>query len=428
MPHLDKGRLSGLPAVVRGLIAGVGVVALLGAAVGVAAGVSTSPLTDAAGSVYIPLAPSRVLDTRPPSPTGLSGPLTPYSPKTVQITDRFPAEPTKNVPAGALGITANLTVTAPTALGYVSLTPVPVVIPSTSTLNFSAGQTIANAVTAQLGPGGTISLTYGAGAGATTHVILDITGYFMAGAGGATGATGPAGPAGADGATGAAGAAGAAGPQGPAGAAGAAGPQGPAGPTGVGTQGPTGPTGVGTQGPTGPTGVGTQGPTGPTGVGTQGPTGPTGTGATGATGATGPTGPTGPTGVGIQGPTGPTGTGATGPTGPTGPDGATGPTGVGTQGPTGPTGDTGPAGPVNYRAGQATTSGDAPSGTIAVSFPALSTPYSVSLTELTVPASGGTFLFLSDVTATGFTIHSVNADGSAYSGVIVDWIAIPHNP
>ena len=159
MPHLDKGRLSGLPAVVRGLIAGVGVVALLGAAVGVAAGVSTSPLTDAAGSVYIPLAPSRVLDTRPPSPTGLSGPLTPYSPKTVQITDRFPAEPTKNVPAGALGITANLTVTAPTALGYVSLTPVPVVIPSTSTLNFSAGQTIANAVTAQLGPGGTISLT-----------------------------------------------------------------------------------------------------------------------------------------------------------------------------------------------------------------------------------------------------------------------------
>ena len=276
MSGLKELRCPRLTVIGRGLVAAAGVVVLLGAAVGVAAAVSASPQDATANAVYVPLAPSRILDTR--ILLGIGGPLTPYSPRTLQVTDRFPSDATTNVPGAALGFTGNLTVTAPTALGYVSLTPVPVVIPSTSTLNFSAGQTIANAVTAQLGPDGTVSLTYGAGAGATTQVILDITGYFMAGSGGATGATGPAGPAGADGA---AGAAGAAGPQGPAGAAGAAGPQGAAGANGA----------------TGPAG-----PTGPQGV----------AGATGATGATGPSGPTGAKGdTGLTGPTG--ATGATGP-------------------------------------------------------------------------------------------------------------------
>ena len=61
-------------------------------------------------------------------------------------------------------------------------------------------------------------MTFGAGAyGYSTQVILDITGYFLAGAGGGTGPQGPAGPAGP------------AGPQGPSGPSGSTGTAGTAG-------------------------------------------------------------------------------------------------------------------------------------------------------------------------------------------------------
>ncbi len=205
----------------RALISVVGVVTLVGAGAGVAAAIGSSPQSAASNAVYVPLVPSRVLDTR--AGNGLSGPLTPYSPRTVQITDRFPDDATINVPSSAIAITANLTITQPSALGYVSLTPAPVSVPTTSTLNFSAGQTIANEVTAQLGAGGTVSLTYGAAGGNTTQVILDVTGYFEPGQGGATG---PAGPQGDTGDTGATGATGPQGATGPAGLSGATGPAG----------------------------------------------------------------------------------------------------------------------------------------------------------------------------------------------------------
>jgi len=68
-------RLPRLSVVARALLATAGVVALLGSAVGVAAGVGASP-DASSSSVYIALAPSRVLDTR--SGNGLSsGALTP---------------------------------------------------------------------------------------------------------------------------------------------------------------------------------------------------------------------------------------------------------------------------------------------------------------------------------------------------------------
>jgi len=87
-------------------------------------------------------------------------------------------------------------------------------------MNFSAGQTIANAVIAPLGATGGLNVYARAG----LDLIIDVNGYFDTGAAGPTGPQGVQGPAG---------------PIGPTGAPGSAGPIGSTGP-----QGTTGPTGT----------------------------------------------------------------------------------------------------------------------------------------------------------------------------------------
>jgi Collagen triple helix repeat (20 copies) len=359
MRGLKQMHVPRLTSIGRGLVAGVGVLALLGVAVGAAAAVGTSPQTASSNAVYVSLVPSRVLDTR--AGNGLPGPLGNHAPQTLQVTDRFPTDPTANVPAGAVAITGNLTVTAPSSLGYVTLTPVAVAYPTTSTINFSAGETLANAVTAPLSSSGTLSLTFVGSPGAIVHVILDVTGYFVLGGSGAAGTTGP---------------------------------QGPAGTTGPdGTTGPQGP--AGTTGPAGP--AGTTGPQGP--AGTTGPQGPAGT--TGPDGTTGPQGPAGTTG-----PQGPAGT-----TGPQGP--------AGTTGPDGTTGPQGPVGAGDYRAGQATLL----SGTVTVTMSDIgTTDYSVSLTlEGSVGFVSASRVSSTEFTITGVGLDG----STGLNEVTVDWIAIP---
>jgi hypothetical protein len=284
---------AGRPATRTALLASATAIALVGALVGVvsggaAPGTARTPVAFGvaapSGSVYVPITPNRVMDTR--INLGISGKIHNRVAASFQVTGLHPADVTINVPAEAVAITGNLTVTQQSGLGYLALTPEPTNSPSTSTLNFPVGDNRANAVTGPLGSGGTLSVTYVSVTGATTHALLDITGYFVPG----SGEVGPAGPAGPTGDTG------------------------PAGPTG--DTGPAGPTGD--TGPAGPTGD--TGPAGPTGD--TGPAGPTGdTGPAGATGDTGPAGPTGDTG-----PAGPTGD-----TGPAGPAGAPGGLGSVTQ-------------------------------------------------------------------------------------------------
>ena len=51
--------------------------------------------------------------------------------------------------------------------------------PTTSTINFPTGESRANGVVSKVDPAtGKVSLTYKAPDGATTHFILDVTGYF----------------------------------------------------------------------------------------------------------------------------------------------------------------------------------------------------------------------------------------------------------
>jgi len=138
-----------------------------------------------------------------------------------------------SVPLGATAVVANFTAVSPTDTGYVSVRPAGASgVPTTSTLNFTPGQTVANVLTVQLPATGNVQLYYGAASGATVHIVVDVVGYYVAGAQGppgpqgVPGAVGPQGPQGPQGATGATGATG---PQGDPGATGATGPQGPAG-------------------------------------------------------------------------------------------------------------------------------------------------------------------------------------------------------
>jgi hypothetical protein len=82
------------------------------------------------------------------------------------------------VPATALAVTGNLTVTGQSKGGYVSVTKAKTNSPTVSTLNFPVGDTRANGITVPLDANNDQHLVYKASSGATTHLILDLTGYF----------------------------------------------------------------------------------------------------------------------------------------------------------------------------------------------------------------------------------------------------------
>jgi hypothetical protein len=94
------------------------------------------------------------------------------------IARTLPVEGHVGVPTAAVAVTGNLTVVGQTAAGYVSMTQATTSAPTTSTLNFPAGDVRANGVTGPTTASGTVGLVYKATSGKTTNLILDITGYF----------------------------------------------------------------------------------------------------------------------------------------------------------------------------------------------------------------------------------------------------------
>ena len=135
----------------------------------------------AAAATYVPLTPTRVLDTRNGT-GGLSGPFTNHAARTFTVTGG-----SSGVPAGASAVTGNLTVTGQTSSGYLFIGPVATNNPGSSTLNFPVGDDRANAVTVALGAGGTLSITFVAPSnGPSANAIFDVTGYFTPDTSGAT--------------------------------------------------------------------------------------------------------------------------------------------------------------------------------------------------------------------------------------------------
>ena len=109
---------------------------------------------------------------------GLAGKFSPGVPRTFQVSGRG------GVPATAVAVSGNLTVTGQTKAGYVFLGPNPTPAPTSSTLNFPVGDSRANGVTLALGAGGTLSATLAPSG--STDLIFDVTGYFVPDATGAT--------------------------------------------------------------------------------------------------------------------------------------------------------------------------------------------------------------------------------------------------
>ncbi len=126
-------------------------------------------------SSYTPLEPRRLLDSRPGSPTvdGQSSGLGLRGPQTItelQVTARGGAT------SSARTAVLNVTVTSPQSDGYLTVWPCGTPKPNTSSLNFSAGQTIANLVIVKLGSSGKACVQ----SSAPTHIIADINGAFTA--------------------------------------------------------------------------------------------------------------------------------------------------------------------------------------------------------------------------------------------------------
>ncbi len=128
------------------------------------------------GSGFHPVAPSRVLDSRGPT-GGWNAKLVAGSPRDLQVTGLGGAS---NVPATASAVVMNVTVTGASAGSFVSVWPTGSPQPSSSNLNFGAGQTIPNLVTAKIGTGGKVRFANAAG---SVDVIADVVGYYDDGTG-----------------------------------------------------------------------------------------------------------------------------------------------------------------------------------------------------------------------------------------------------
>jgi hypothetical protein len=142
----------------------------------------TTPFVSQSGSFYKVSPVVRLVDTRSAS-IGPLGRLTAGGGYTFQIAGRQVGG-VAPVPPNAIAITANLTITNQTAPGWLYLGPTVNSAPASSTINFPKGDNRANGVTVALSPQGTVGAWYGAAGGATIDVIIDVTGYFLAGTSG----------------------------------------------------------------------------------------------------------------------------------------------------------------------------------------------------------------------------------------------------
>ena len=166
--------------------------AAIGAAVAVTLGGGGIFVANAASSEpssVVTIDPVRVLDTRDPVNVGLPGPFVSATSKKLLVTGSIVTTTgTKTVvPAGATGVLLNVTPVGSTADGFISIRPGDATgAPTTSSLNFTAGEVLPNSVQVGLptagADAGQIDITYDAYGvpGPTTDVLIDVVGYTVA--------------------------------------------------------------------------------------------------------------------------------------------------------------------------------------------------------------------------------------------------------
>jgi subtilisin family serine protease len=118
----------------------------------------------AAGSAFGPIPPARLLDSRSSLGMRSAGTVT-----TVQVAGQG------GVPAGATSAVLNVTVTEPQGNGFVTVYPCDADRdPNTSNLNYTAGQTVPNAVFVKLSGAGTVCLF----TSNSVQMVVDVNGSF----------------------------------------------------------------------------------------------------------------------------------------------------------------------------------------------------------------------------------------------------------
>lgn len=127
---------------------------------------------------FIAVQPCRVVDTRSGAfPAGFGPPS--LSPS-VERVFYIPGGPCPGIPSGVAAYSFNVTAVTPSGPGHLVIWPSGGSEPSVSSINFTAGQTIANAVIVPGGvgvPQGSVSVKAGVSG---THLLIDINGYFAA--------------------------------------------------------------------------------------------------------------------------------------------------------------------------------------------------------------------------------------------------------
>ncbi|MDI3193244.1 S8 family serine peptidase [Pseudarthrobacter sp. AL07] len=144
--------------------------------------------TDTNGSVvaaggFVPRNPYRALDSRNGT-GGINGPIGPGQTINVKVTGRG------GIPAtGVSAVALNITVTGPSAEGFITAYSGGTAQPGTSNLNFVPGQTIPNSAITPVGANGTVSFTNNSPG--TLNLIADTSGYYLQGPPTAPGAFSP---------------------------------------------------------------------------------------------------------------------------------------------------------------------------------------------------------------------------------------------
>ena len=144
-----------------------------GGAVTLSTSAQTDLLVDVVGYLhpsngvrYHPIVPARIADTRPGS-ISAGG----------ELTIPVRGAGAGLIPAAAKAAALNLTVTEPAAAGFLTLYPGPcnpARRPSTSSLNFAPGQTVANFAVTALGGDGSVCVA----SSAPAKVVVDVGGWF----------------------------------------------------------------------------------------------------------------------------------------------------------------------------------------------------------------------------------------------------------
>ena len=153
-------------------------------AAGSATPATTAPAPGPKGT-FVDLPPTRVLDTR--TGLGIATSLAGGATRALQVSG------TAGVPSTASAVAINLTVTNAARSGFVTAFPTGVGVPTASTLNFVAGDTIANLAVVRLGTGGSLSLHNGSSG--RIDLVADVAGYYVGdGTSGVAGTTVPLSP------------------------------------------------------------------------------------------------------------------------------------------------------------------------------------------------------------------------------------------